>query len=200
MRLLIGGTGASLVGLWWLFDGLSGGPWNGIMGGVIWKGALLFLVGGAALVVGYRMLLADSPPADTPAPARTYYTERMTIGGIGVEKIYVFANGREATLQEMLLVLGYPGCKLDGGKNSGVQSATEEWRAMPGESDADALQRIARETADKHPSLAVLAFFWPDTYPQIIAAYVTETEFPCPFGYLKPIARAGGSSTAIQPV
>lgn len=57
-RLILGGTGAALMGLWWLIDGLGDGPANQVLGGLVWKGPLLFLGGIAASVIGVRMLVS----------------------------------------------------------------------------------------------------------------------------------------------
>jgi hypothetical protein len=56
IKLFIGGTAATLVGLWWLVDGIGNGPVNQLHGGMRWKGPLLFLAGVAADIMGFRML------------------------------------------------------------------------------------------------------------------------------------------------
>ena len=109
-------------------------------------------------------------------------TRRMTIDGIGLEKILVFAKGREATVQEMLMVTYAPCFKIEGtGEGSGFNCSTEEWNKLPGENETAAIQRIAREIAAEYPGMHVIAFAWPDSYPTIIAVIVTESAYASPF-------------------
>ncbi|HZZ78675.1 MAG TPA: hypothetical protein VFE62_09160 [Gemmataceae bacterium] len=114
-------------------------------------------------------------------PTGPTYTKRSTIDGIELEKILVFAKGREATLQEMLTVISSSLFKIEGGGGSGFKCSTEEWNQLPGETETSAIQRVARETSDKFPGMFVVAFAWPDTYPTILAAIVTTTYYPTPF-------------------
>jgi hypothetical protein len=109
-------------------------------------------------------------------------TKNMSLNGVVCEKIYVFGKDREATLQEMLMVMKHPHFKLEGQEEgSGIRISTEEWNQRVGENLAASIQRVVRETAEKHPGLDVLAFAWPDSYPTVIAAIVTHGEFPNPF-------------------
>ncbi len=64
VRLLLGGGGCTLLGLWWLVDGASGGPMDAVIGGLLWKGPLLSLAGAGAVYYGYRMM-TDSGPRDS---------------------------------------------------------------------------------------------------------------------------------------
>jgi hypothetical protein len=56
MRLFVGGIGCVLIGLWWLVDGLTGGFMDRIIGGLVWKGALLTTAGAALTYYGYRIM------------------------------------------------------------------------------------------------------------------------------------------------
>jgi hypothetical protein len=109
-------------------------------------------------------------------------TKRVILNNVELEKIYVFAKGREATLQEASMVIGHPHFKVDyQGEGSGLRFATETWSLLPGEDEAGVLPRLARETAAKHPGLSVVAFAWPHRQPTVFVAIVTEGEFKCPF-------------------
>jgi hypothetical protein len=109
-------------------------------------------------------------------------TKRVILNNVELEKIYIFAKGREATLQEASMVIGHPHFQVTHqGEGSGLRFATEQWHLLPGEDEDGVIQRLARETAAKHPGLSVVAFAWPHRYPTIIVAIVTEGEFLCPF-------------------
>lgn len=110
-----------------------------------------------------------------------HYRKRATIGGVAVEKFYVFAQGREALLEEMCRVMGDPRFQIAGEEQSGFKSATEEWRLLDGEDEAAAIRRIAHEIAAKHPGMSVLAFAWPGSRPTLVAAIVTVGEYTLPF-------------------
>ena len=56
LRLLLGGIGCALIGIWWSIDGLTDGFMNEVIGGLVWKGPLLGVAGVAAAFMGYRML------------------------------------------------------------------------------------------------------------------------------------------------
>jgi hypothetical protein len=130
-----------------------------------------------SLIARFFAWLFGNP--QTPGPS---FTKRMTIDGIELEKILVFTKGREASLQEMLMVVKDPRFNVqDRGTGSGFNCSTEEWNNLPGENEASAIQRIAREIAEKYPDMAVIAFAWPDSYPTIIAVIVTVTTYEPPF-------------------
>ena len=38
LRLLLGGIGCALIGIWWTIDGVSNGFVNEVIGGLVWKG------------------------------------------------------------------------------------------------------------------------------------------------------------------
>ena len=56
IRLILAGAGAALIGAWWSIDGLAGGMMNELLGGLIWKGPLLFLAGCGLSLAGYRIV------------------------------------------------------------------------------------------------------------------------------------------------
>src|SRR5260370_19477098 len=163
VKLILGGSCAVFFGLWWLIDGLADGWMNQLLGGLVWKGPLLFLAGVAAVVMGYRIVKEIRGPMASNEPhtqnnggePKDTFTTRMTIDGIGLEKIYVFAKGREATMDEMLMVFGDPHHQIGGGEDSGFNFATEAWHTLPGGDAAAALQRSAQEGGDENPGLAL---------------------------------------------
>ena len=115
-------------------------------------------------------------------PPKVTITKRMTIDGIELEKILVYAKGREATLQEMLTVTSDARFNIQGaGEGSGFNCSTEQWDCLPGEDEAAAIQRISGEIAAKYPGMSVIAFRWPNSYPMIIAVIVTESPYEPPF-------------------
>lgn len=120
-------------------------------------------------------------PAGSPPPR----PPRWKINGVGVEKILVFAKGREATVREMVGVSMDPRFEIQSFQGSRMGCSTEQWDPLPGETESATIQRIAHETADKFPGLFVIAFAWPDSSPTIIAAIVTETLYKPPFPVLK---------------
>jgi hypothetical protein len=63
IKLLVAGVVAICVGLWWLVDGLCDGLLAQAVGGLLWKGPLLTLVGAAALVVGARLFSEERQTA-----------------------------------------------------------------------------------------------------------------------------------------
>ena len=123
-------------------------------------------------------------------------TKRVILNNVELEKIYIFAKGREATLPEASMVIGHPNFQVvHQGEGSGLRFATEQWKSLPGEDEAGVIQRLAHETAAKHPGLSVVAFAWPHRYPKIIVAIVTEGEFKCPFADVLQSAVAGVKPT-----
>jgi hypothetical protein len=129
----------------------------------------------------------DPPPvhlsafSDRRLPLPSAFRGKMTIDGIDLVKIYVFAQDREASLDDMLMVIRDSRLKIAGGEGAGFHSSTEEWRLLPGEDEPAAIERISREIGDRHPGKAVVALGWPGTFPTIIAAFVTEAEYRVPF-------------------
>jgi hypothetical protein len=105
----------------------------------------------------------------------------FTVDGIAIEKISVYALGREATMLEMLAAMQSPHFEIHGGgEGSRMPCSTEEYNLASGERDADVVDRIARETAAAYPGKAVIAFDWPESDPMLIAVFVTASEFRSP--------------------
>lgn len=105
----------------------------------------------------------------------------FTVDGIAIEKISVYALGREATMLEMLGAMKSPHFEiLGGGEGSRMPCSTEEYHVAPGETGKDVVERIAREAAAAFPGKAVVAFDWPDSNPMLIAVFVTASEFRSP--------------------
>lgn len=123
-----------------------------------------------------------------PAPG---YKKRITYEGVGLEKVYVFARGREATVEELWMVLQHLLAKVISEPDTGAQSATEEWNPLPGEDESASIQRLADESAARHPGMAVLAFAWPRSAPPLIVTVVTEGALINPIVAGAPHVRSG---------
>lgn len=61
-KLMLGGIGAVVCGIWWLVDGLSGSFLEEVIGGLVWKGSILIVAGIASVYYGYRLMSDASPP------------------------------------------------------------------------------------------------------------------------------------------
>ena len=130
--------------------------------------------------MGERVPPVDFSVFSDRLPVRTI-TREMTIDGIKLEKIYVFAQDRAASIDDALMVIDDPRLTITGVASSGHGCSREEWHTLPGEDEPAAVQRIAREIADRHAGKSVVALAWPGTFPTIVAAFVTETEYCIPF-------------------
>jgi len=61
VRLLIGGSGCFLIGIWWSLDAITDGFMDNVIGGLIWKGPLLMAAGAGAAYYGYRIMTDPGP-------------------------------------------------------------------------------------------------------------------------------------------
>jgi len=103
--------------------------------------------------------------------------KRWMIDGVEVEKILVYFKDREATVDEMMMVVQEPRLKPQYGA---LQCSTEKWTKHEGEAIATTVARIANEVSLLFPGQAVTALTWPGTDFAIIAAFVTYGKLDVP--------------------
>jgi hypothetical protein len=56
LKLIVGGLPSAVIGVWWSLDAITDGPVNAVLGGLIWKGPLLFVLGSTLAIMGFRTL------------------------------------------------------------------------------------------------------------------------------------------------